>query len=271
MKNRNSLNPFHDFVRTLGLVSAAGPRCPSFFRHHSFFGHLSSKNLFSDSRHCRRHCHDSKSASPTAPTIGATSRLAMLTICPLLILTVMSLCACSRKALVPRYSEELQASQTSTGADSIPTDWNIIDRGELQVLTKGFPETEGERHSVYSVGIESCGMRQGATRQMALVRQLFSGFQQVQLGPAAKSPWIPAAMTLTRVSAALDGKSMKCIVFSQFFQECLIEQAFWINSSSQWLHTEKTERLLFSELKNLPPWSRYESAHGEEDTETQSP
>ena len=265
MKYRNSLNPFHNFIRTFRLESERHLLYPSFFRTGP------SNSYSSDRRYCQKTCHDAQNVSRHLPKTGVSLRLVMLSISPLLIVTIISLCACSRKALVPRYSEELQSSQTSTGADYIPTDWNIIDRGELQVLAKGFHETGSKRHSVYSVGIESCGMRQGTARQMALVRQLFSGFQHVQLGATTRSTWMPSEMTLTRVSAALDGKAMKCIVFSQFFQECLIEQAFWINSSSQWLHTETTERLLFSELKNLPPWSRYESAHIENDAEEQAP
>lgn len=199
------------------------------------------------------------------------SRLVTLTICPLLIFSFMSLCACSRKALVPRYSEELQRSETSTGVDTIPTGWSIIDGGELQVLAKLFNEQGSKYYSVYSVGIESCGMRSGTTRQMALVRQLFSGFQQVEISSTEHPKWMPAEMSLSRVSASLDGNSMKSIVFSQFFQDCLIEQAFWINSGSQWLHKEKTEKVLFSELKNLPPWSRYEDSRPHSTAEEHKP
>lgn len=265
MKNRNSLNPFRDLLGTLWRESARNSLCPSFCSTHS------SDGIASSYIHSRNDYYDILGPRHRLLKMRALSRLMTLITCPFLVLTFLSLCACSRKALVPRYSEELQGSQLSSGIVSIPTDWEIIDRGELQVLAKIFYESGGTPHSIYSVGIESCGMRHGTARQMALVRQLFSGFQQVQLGSATTSSWMPAEMTLTRVSAALDGKGMKCIVFSQFFQECLIEQAFWINSSSQWLHKEGTEKLLFSELKNLPPWSRYEAAQAQSIAEEEAP
>jgi len=202
-----------------------------------------------------------------SPTFRSRRRIAIapLHFCPhpskwahtIFVLSLCSLIGCSRIASVPRYTEELQTSIDSMQEQERPSGWDILDQGEFQVLKKKFTDNKNVSFDVHSVGIESCGLRQTSARQAALARQLFSGFQRVELSAAATRKWVPQGMSLIRVTASLDGKSIRSLIFSQFFDECLIEQAFWIKSEAPWLHNEQIEKLLFTALQDLPPWNKH--------------
>ena len=185
----------------------------------------------------------------------------LLTLTPALcalFLAGVSLQGCSGGVYTRQYSEEppgLYTTETVEVAESKDIHQWSISRGEdVEILSKRFSKGESSK-TVYTVGLESCGAPSGENRRLALIRQLFIGFDDVQVKSVQSPSWTKPGFFLARVSAAIDDNDFSVIVFSQVKNECLVEQAFWSNADGTWLHDQEMEKILFGELLTLPPWS----------------
>ena len=175
-----------------------------------------------------------------------------------LVLALLGGSSCSRSVSTRQYSRDFSEG-TNTSSVSIansdePHNWTVASDGDVELLSKTFESSSGPQ-GVHSLGLESCGLLLRQDKYPALVRQLFSGFQRVQVLEIERPDWMPEEISIAEVSAELEGERLTSIVFSQVQEDCLIEQAFWSNSESDWLHQDDTAQLLYSELLKLPPWN----------------
>lgn len=169
------------------------------------------------------------------------------------------LCGCSKTVTVQHYSKarmednELEALALSSHLSSSDR-WKWSSDGEIEILRKEFQSSHGPQ-TIHSIGMETCEIDPGQQKGFALIRQLFSGFEDVQVLKVSRPSFVPREISVAQVTASLEGQRVSSLVFSRLVDSCLTEQAFWTARESDWLHLKSTEQLLYSELLTLPPWS----------------